>query len=75
MAQQKQIQLVSMRMWVRSLILLSGSATWPSCCELWLCLWPAAVAPIRSLAWEPPYDARAALEKKEKKKEKKMIPA
>ena len=43
-----------------------------------LCLWrrPAATAPIRPLAWEPPNTAGAALEKakrqnKKKKKEKK----
>ena len=40
-------------------------------------LWPwcrpaAATAPIRPLAWEPPYAAEAALEK-EKEKEK-MLP-
>ena len=30
-----------------------------------LCLWcrPAAAPPIRPLAWEPPYDAGAALKK------------
>ena len=32
--QQKQIWLVSMRSWVRSLALLSGSRIW-HCCELW----------------------------------------
>ena len=31
---------------------------------LWLWLRPAAVAPIRPLAWEPPYTASAALKKK-----------
>ena len=43
-----------------------------------LCLWcrPAAIAPIRPLAWEPPYAAGEALKrqktkKKERKKEKK----
>ena len=36
---------------------------------LWLWLWLAAVAPIRPLAWEPPYASSAAL--KSKKKEKK----
>ena len=45
-----------------------------------LCLWhrPAATAPIRPLAWEPPYAMAAALKnqktnkkKKERKKEKK----
>ena len=37
---------------------------------LWLWCRPAAVAPIRPLAWEPPCDAGAALKgtKKEKKK-------
>ena len=34
MAQRKQIQLVSMRMWVRSLASLSGSGI-RLCCELW----------------------------------------
>ena len=39
---------------------------------LWLWHGPAAVAPIRPLAWEPPYAASAALKsKKKKKKEKK----
>ena len=32
---------------------------------------PAAVAPIRPLAWEPPYAANSALKRKRKKKEKK----
>ena len=38
-----------------------------------LCLWcrPAATAPIRPLAWDPPYAAGAALKKKKKKKRKK----
>ena len=36
---------------------------------LWL--WPAAVAPIRPLAWECPCAASAALKKKTKKKKKK----
>ena len=35
---------------------------------LWLCCRPAAVAPIRPLAWEPPYDAGAALEKAKRQK-------
>ena len=40
---------------------------------LWLWLWrrPAAVAPIRPLAWEPPYAVGAALKKKTKNKTKK----
>ena len=35
---------------------------------LWLWCRPAAVAPIRPLAWEPPYAAGTALGKKKKKK-------
>ena len=40
---------------------------------LWLWRRPAATAPIRPLAWEPPYAAEAALEmaKRQKKKKKK----
>ena len=38
---------------------------------LWLQRRPAATAPIRPLAWEPPYAVGAALEKLEKKKKKK----
>ena len=36
----------------------------------WLWLWrgPAATAPIRPLAWDPPYAMGAALEKAKKKK-------
>ena len=34
---------------------------------LWLWCGPAATAPIRSLAWEPPYAAGAALKKKKTK--------
>ena len=34
---------------------------------LWLWLWPAAVAPIRPLAWEPPYATGVALKKTPKK--------
>ena len=37
---------------------------------LWLWHRPAATAPIRPLAWEPPYTAGMALEKTKKKKEK-----
>ena len=44
---------------------------------LWLWHRPVATAPIRPLAWEPPYDVGAALEKakrpKKKKKKKKII--
>ena len=40
---------------------------------LWLWFRPAATAPIRPLAWEPPYAAEAALEmaKRQKKRKKK----
>ena len=36
---------------------------------LWLWCWPAATAPIRPLAWEPPYAVSAALKKKKKERE------
>ena len=48
---------------------------------LWLWQGPAATAPIRPLAWEPPYSTDAALKKqkekkkKERKKERKKIRA
>ena len=40
---------------------------------LWLCCRPAATAPIRPLAWEPPYATGATLgtAKRPKKKKKK----
>ena len=38
---------------------------------LWLWRRPVATAPIRPLAWEPPYAVRAAQEKTKKKKRKK----
>ena len=42
---------------------------------LWLRYRPAAAAPIRPLAWEPPYATGVALEKAEKtKKKKKIVP-
>ena len=65
--QQKQIRLVSMRMQVQSLALLSGSRIqccrelwcrlqmWPGSVLLWPWRRPAAVALIGPLAWEPPY--------------------
>ena len=34
---------------------------------LWLWCRPTAAAPIRPLAWEPPYAASTALKKKKKK--------
>ena len=81
MAQRKQIQLETMRLWVQSLALLSRLRIW-HCHELWyigrrlgsdlLLLWlwcrPAAVAPIRGLAWEPPYAMGVALKSKKRKK-------
>ena len=77
--QWKQIQLVSMRMPVRSPASLSGSGI--RCChELWcrsqtwlrstlLRLWrrPAAVALIRPLGWELPYGMNMALKSKKKR--------
>ena len=66
-----QQQTVSMKMWVQSLALLSGLRI-PCCCELW-CR-SAATAPIRPLAWEPPYAEGVDLEKaKHQKKKKKKI--
>jgi len=62
----------------QSLALLSGSGIW-HCCELWyrswgldpvlLWLWCrlTAVAPIQSLAWEPPCAAMGAARKRKKK--------
>ena len=35
---------------------------------LWLWYTPVATAPIRPLAWEPPYDAGVALKKRQKTK-------
>ena len=64
MVQQKQIWLGTMRLWVRSLALLSGSRI-QRCCELWCRL--SATAPIGPLAWEPPYATDVALKKKKKK--------
>ena len=66
-----------MRMWVRSLALLSGSGIW-LCCGvghghdsdpvwLWLWLWRATTAPIRPLAWEPPYVALKSKNKQTRK--------
>ena len=71
-----------MKLQVRSLVSLNGLRIW-HCHELWcrlqtqlgsLLLWlwckPAAAAPIRPLAWEPPYAVGAALEKtKDKNKQ------
>ena len=84
MAQQKLIQPGAMRLRVRSLPLLSGqgqgSGVAVSCgvgCRrgsdpvlLWLWRRLAATAPIRPLAWEPPYAAGAAQEMAKKKDKK-----
>ena len=73
-------QLVSMRIWIWSLALLSVLRIW-RCCELWCrsqmrlgsCvarLWCklAATAPTWPLAWEPPYALSAALKRQKTKK-------
>ena len=57
-----------MSLQVQSLALLSGLRIW-HCREIW-CR-PAAVALIGSLAWEPPYEAGAALKSKKKKNKNK----
>ena len=76
-----------MKLRVRSLALLSGLRI-RRCRELrcrlqaqlgldpaLLCLWrrPVATAPIRPLAWEPPYAEGAALEKTKNKQTKKKL--
>ena len=38
---------------------------------LWLWCRPVATAPIRPLAWDPPYAVSAALEEEKKKKKRK----
>ena len=40
---------------------------------LWLWCRPAAIAPIRPLAWEPPYATGVALEKAKRPKKKKNL--
>ena len=73
-AQQKPLQLVSMRMLVQSLASLRGSGIW-HCCEMWgrSQVQPGsfiAVAMIRPLAWELPYVAGVALKSKKQNKNK-----
>ena len=60
MAQQKQIRLGTLRLWVPSVASLSGSSL----------LWhrPMATVLIRPLAWEPPDAADATLKRPKKKK-------
>ena len=70
MAQQKRIQLGTTRLRVRSLASLNGLRIW-RCCELW-CR-SAATAPIRPLAWEPPYGTGAAPKREKKTKKKKKV--
>ena len=67
--QRKQIQLGTMRLWVQSLASLSGSRIW-RCRELW-CR-PAAIAPIRPLAWDPPHASGVALKSKNKETGKRL---
>ena len=43
-----------------------GHRCWSDLVLLWLCLWPAATAPILPLAWELPCATSAALKKKKK---------
>ena len=78
-AQRKQIQLGTMRFQVRSLASLSGlkiqhcrELWWRGCTHgldlalLWLWCRAVAVAPIRSLVWEPPHASGGALKSKNK---------
>ena len=79
MAQWKQIWLASMRTQVQSLapsqwvkdLVLPWAVVYVRCSSdlvlPWLQHRPADVAPIWSLAWEPPYAAGAALKKKKKR--------
>ena len=80
MAQQKQIQLGTMRVWglipalaqwVEDPVLLSCGVGRRCCLDqalLWLWCRPAETASIRPLAWEPPHAAGAALKRPKKKK-------
>ena len=87
MVQRKQIQLVSMRIQVRSLALLSGSVIQLAVSHgvghrrgsdpllLWLWLRPAAVALIQPPAWELSYATGAALRRKKKERDQSRLPA
>ena len=66
--QRTRIRLGTVRLRVRSLVLLSGVK---DLALLWLWRRPVATAPIRPLAWEPPYAAGTAL--KDKKMKKKLF--
>ena len=82
LAQRKRVRLGTVRLQVRSLAPLSGLriSVAVSCgvghrhgsdpTLLWLWCKPAAPAPIRPLAWEPPYAMGAAL-RRQKTKDKK----
>ena len=51
----------------------AGLAQWvKDLALLWLWHRPAAVAPVRPLAWEPPYASSATLKKKAKKDQNKQ---
>ena len=64
LVQRKPIWLVSMRMQIPSLGSIPGLAQWVGdLVLLWLWCRPAAVAPIRPLAWEIPYATGAPLNK------------
>ena len=62
MVQWKQIQLVSMKMWVWSLALLGRLGIWHR---------PVAVAQIQPLSWKLPYAMGVALKRKERKEGRK----
>ena len=78
MAQWKRTQLGTMRLQIRSLASLIGLRIWHCCgCGvghrwgldlvlLWLWQSLAAAAPIRPLAWQPPYTVGVALKKDNK---------
>ena len=51
--------------------LISALAQWVKDLVL-LCLWPAAIALIGPLAWEPPYTASVALKRQKLKKKKNL---
>ena len=79
MEEWKQIQLGTMRLWIPSLASLSALRIIAVSCGvgrrhssdpvlLWPWCRPAAVAPIRPLAWESPYVAGGALKNKQTKK-------